>query len=421
MAQDSHASGHTPPAGPPDATVDPAQQSLVSALRSSFAILRLVLVVLVVLYLGSGVFQIGPGEQGVIARLGELVINKDTGQPVFTKGWIWWALPAPFDEQIKLSGNIRKLETDTFLFRRRPEDIVNKTDIATIRPLGNTLKPGVDGAMLTGDKALSHGLWDVEYQITDAAKFVTRVGEHETDVEPLLQRLFESAIVREVAHRTVEEVTTTKKDAIRRAVRNRLQQELDGLDVGVDVVEVYANTIVPAQVAPAFDEVTRAENERKQQEHVARQKATEILNQAAGAQYEPLLREIHAYGAAELADADAQQLTSMREKIDALLEDAQGEVASRVGAARADANSIRERISEEYDQFTYWLEQYRRFPQATLVNLWSQMREEILDNKDNEVFWVPASNVIEVLVNRDPNRRLEAEREQYKKEAEQSP
>jgi regulator of protease activity HflC (stomatin/prohibitin superfamily) len=404
--------------GPGTPLVDPAQQSLVRALRSSFTVLRFIMIILVVLYLSSGVFQIQPGEQGVIARLGTLVENKDTGGYVFNKGWIWWALPDPFDEKIRISGNLQKLEIDTFMFHRNPNDIANHTDIATLRPTGDSLKPGVDGAMLTGDKNLSHGLWVVEYQIADAAQFVQNIGDRLGELEPLLRRLFESAIVQEVAHRRVEEVTRTKIDVIADQVRRRLQQELDTLHAGVDVVKVNPQTIVPAQVAPAFSEVVNAENERKQEEHAARQKATETLNQAAGPEHRALLAKIRAYGIRELAGADHAELLKLRSQIDDLLEDAQGEAAAKLHEGRAHATDVREKIRTEYTNFKNLLTLYRKFPQATLVDLWRQMREEVLDNKNNELFWVPDSNIIEVIVNRDPQRALEAERERLKMEAE---
>ena len=410
-----HSHSPPPPAsgvpGPPEEGSDAAQQSLVSALRSSFAILRLIMIVLVALYLCSGVFQIQPGEQGVIARLGRLVENSETGKPVFTQGWIWWALPDPFDEKILLSGNIHKLEIDTFLFKRTPKDIENKTDIATVAMMGAELTPGRDGAMLTGDKNLSHGLWEVEYQITDAGRFVTTVGETPADFEPLLQRLFENAILREVAYHKVEDVTRWKIDLIASRVRTRLQRDLDGLGVGVTVVKINPTTIVPAQVAPAFDQVANAENERTQQEHAARQRATEILNQAAGPQHGELLARIREYGAAQLAEADDARLEQLRLGIDGVLEEAEGEVSIALREARAEANTVREQIGREYEEFTNWLKQYREYPQATLIYLWTQMRQDVLNSKDNELFWVPNSDIIEILVNRDPYKALEAEQE----------
>ncbi|NLG43862.1 MAG: hypothetical protein GX547_11485, partial [Phycisphaerae bacterium] len=272
----------------PAAAPDLAQASLVGALRSSFAVLRLVMYVLVILYAVSGVFRIEPGEQGVKVWLGQLVINEEkdsefNGRPVFGPGW-HWAWPDPFSERICISGRTQEEESDTFLFKRSDKDIKERTDIATIRR-STALKPGQDGALLTGDKNLSHGLWTAEYRISDAAKFVTQVGERVEDFAPMLRRLLDSSVLREVSYRKVEEVTRTKRDIVAEAVRSRLQRELDELDLGVTIVKVTANTIVPPQVAAAFDDVAKAENEKKAQEDAARQRATEVLNQTAGPQY----------------------------------------------------------------------------------------------------------------------------------------
>jgi membrane protease subunit HflK len=407
----------------PAAAPDQAQASLVSALRSSFAVLRLIMYVLVILYAVSGVFRIEPGDQGVVAQLGKLVLNNDKNseyyqKPVFGQGWIW-AWPDPFSERICITGKTLGEESDTFLFKRSEQDIKDHTDITSIRRRG-ALKPGQDGAMLTGDKNLSHGLWKAEYRITDAAKFVTRVGERPDDLAPMLRRLLDSSVLREVSYRKVEEVTRTKRDIIADAVRARLQHELDKLDVGVTVIKVTANTIVPPQVAPAFDKVTKAENEKRAQEDAARQRATEILNQTAGPQYAELLDRIRAYGAAQVAGADAQRLGELRKEIDDTLERAQGGVAVRLRDAQAQANTERERLNSKYTEFVQRLEQYRAQPQLTLLRMWTDMRKEVLGSKQNETFWVPDTDYIDILVNRDPNRAREAERERLRKEIQET-
>ncbi len=403
----------------PAAAPDLAQASLVGALRSSFAVLRLVMYVLVILYAVSGVFRIEPGEQGVKVWLGQLVINEEkdsefNGRPVFGPGW-HWAWPDPFSERICISGRTQEEESDTFLFKRSDKDIKERTDIATIRR-STALKPGQDGALLTGDKNLSHGLWTAEYRISDAAKFVTQVGERVEDFAPMLRRLLDSSVLREVSYRKVEEVTRTKRDIVAEAVRSRLQRELDELDLGVTIVKVTANTIVPPQVAAAFDDVAKAENEKKAQEDAARQRATEVLNQTAGPQYVELLEQIRAYGAAQLADADAERLAELRRDIDDTLTRCQGQVAVRLRDAQAKANTEREQLEAKYNEFVQRLEQYRAYPRQTLINLWTEMRREVLASKQNEIFWVPETDFVDVIVNRDPNRAMEAERERLRRE-----
>lgn len=114
-------------------------------------------------------------------------------------------------------------------------------------------------------------------------------------------------------------------------------------------------------------------------------------------------------------------MEELRDEIDRALLQAQGEVASRLRDAEAEANSTREQIEEEYQDFSQWLQQYRAYPEQTLIKLWTRMQSEILGSKQNEVFWVPETNVVEVLVNRDPQKAVEAERARLLKQIQQAP
>ncbi|HEX7010798.1 MAG TPA: hypothetical protein VF184_12515, partial [Phycisphaeraceae bacterium] len=80
--------------------LDPAQQSLSDALRVSFLILKAVMVVLLVLYLFSGVFSVTEGqEQAVRLRFGRIVGRP--GQQVYERGW-HLGLPYPIERVIKV-------------------------------------------------------------------------------------------------------------------------------------------------------------------------------------------------------------------------------------------------------------------------------------------------------------------------------
>ncbi len=405
-----HAHGHEPP----PTFEDPAQQSLVNALRSSFGILRVLMLVLVVMYLFSGVFKIGPGEQGLIARFGKLVQNESAGSrmkgtPVFEQGW-QLALPDPFDQKITITGRTQSFSTATFLFSVRPEDL--SRPLSEIAPqTGSGLKPGQDGAMLTGDRNLSHGLWEVEYRIDDADRFVRNVGESLKALEPLLKRLLEAAVVREVAAWRVEDVTRERVDDVRRAVQGRLQKKLDDLQSGLVLVEVRAKTIEPGGVRDAFNEVSRAENEKESKIKEAMQKAVELLASAAGSRYPSMLEKIHALGKAQAIGADAAQLEALQREVDVTLDGAEGAVATRLREARSEASAIHERLTREFEQFTYYLEQYRTKPALTLLSLWLSMRQDVLGDKQNEILFLPSLGNITIWSNRDPVRLQEAEME----------
>ena len=56
--------GPPEPALPPETPVDAGSQALAEALRSSFAIVKFVMVLLVLVFLASGFFTVGPAAAG---------------------------------------------------------------------------------------------------------------------------------------------------------------------------------------------------------------------------------------------------------------------------------------------------------------------------------------------------------------------
>jgi membrane protease subunit HflK len=402
------------PVGAPHAPLgplsDPAQEALVQALRASFNILRVVMVVLVALYLLSGVFRVEPGEQGLVARLGKLrTIASERGETsVFTQGW-YWSLPDPFDKKYVVPGKPQELSVATFLFNNPQAE--TSQDLSELVAQSTSLTPGLDGAMFTGDRNLSHGRWEVQYQIRAADLFVQNVGAAPADFKPLLRRLTETAVVREIAGRTVEQVTRTALEAVRDGVKQRLQAALDELQTGVQVAQVVAFTIEPGAVRPAFLEVVRAENERLRLQDEAREAESEILNRAAGDKYAQLIELINAYGDAQLRGADQAELDQRLAAVDAVLDEAKrdgaGQVAVKLAEAEAQADQINQKVRREYEEFQKYVEQRRIQPDITLLGLWVQMRREILGSKQNEIVFVPDQQEIEIHVKSDPQRKAE--------------
>lgn len=399
----------------PDAVLDPAQESLIRALRSGFRMLLLIMAVLMALYIASGLFIVQSNEQGLIVRAGQLRPSA-AGTLLYAPG-THWAMPDPFDEKIRLPGGeqAQQLTIVSFLFNLREDDRaqIGVKPLTEIEPNSNTLKPGLDGAMLTGDKNLSHGLWTVEYKITDGAAFVKNVGESPKAAEPLLRRLLENAVVRSVSSRRVEEVTRTNIAKVIEDVQERLQTRLNDLHTGLKIQKVIAQTIEPKPVREAFTLADTAAADAEKEKSAAEKKKTEILNQVAGPTHEKLLELIRQYGAAQTLGGEARRQEELLAQIDTELERAGGLVAMLLQEAHTRANDIRETIGREVSEFQYYLPGYRRDPALTVMRLWTQMREEVLASRQNEVFFLPATGPIQILTNRDPQRLLQAEKDRY--------
>ena len=417
----------------PVSFTDPAQESLSQALRSGFNVLRVIMVVLLVAYFMSGWFQVNPGQQGLIVRFGRLLDNTKAdsadplhGTPVFGPGW-HFKLPDPLDEKVLIEATPSTIYVDTFLFQRDPADAgrgLGGRSMAEMVPVRSSFTPGMDGYMISGDRNLSHGLFTVQYRIADAARFVRSVGETTAAAEPLLRRLTESAVVRSVAGRRVEDILKFGEDRdasidiVAQDVQRRLSESLERLETGILVERVTAETIEPGAVRFAFRQVTESQQDREGRIQQARDARNEILNRATGRQAAAVIAAIDAYGAAQALGpsaegGDAFRLAELRARIDDELRRAEGALAQELSRAQARATAAREGLMREFREFEDLLEAYRQNPQATARRLWVRLREGVLTSVENEVFFLPASQIIEILSNRDPQRLIDAERQRY--------
>src|SRR5881394_2120025 len=84
---------------PPEVMEDAGTEALSEALSSSFAIVKVLMVALVVVFLGSGFFTVGTQEKGLILRFGKPV---GTGEKALLGPGPHWAFPAPIDEIVKI-------------------------------------------------------------------------------------------------------------------------------------------------------------------------------------------------------------------------------------------------------------------------------------------------------------------------------
>jgi len=94
----SHDTKRTRPHHPPR-RMDAGSQALAEALRSSFAIVRVVMVVLVALFVFSGFFTVGPQEKAIILRFGK---PQGEGDKALLGAGAHWAFPYPIDEVVKV-------------------------------------------------------------------------------------------------------------------------------------------------------------------------------------------------------------------------------------------------------------------------------------------------------------------------------
>ncbi|MBI5865429.1 MAG: hypothetical protein HZB38_13165, partial [Planctomycetes bacterium] len=274
-----HEHGHYHPPHdslPPSSYSDPGAESLNQALRSGFNVLRVLMIALLLAYAASGWFKINPNEQGLIVRFGKLRENAaaDSQMPsrnVFGPG-SHFSLPDPFDQKIRVSIASETFRDERFCFQIMPDN--RGKSLESIMPQVEKLTPGVQGAMFSGDRNLSHAVFTLEYRVTNAEKFVRNVGEDvREDAQRLLRHFADDAVTRVAAGLQVERLLRqgkTDQADFALDVRRQINEMLAQFDAGLEVNKVTPDTIEPGMVRQAFLGVTRVQNEAKQAEAEAR-------------------------------------------------------------------------------------------------------------------------------------------------------
>ncbi|MHC5023915.1 MAG: hypothetical protein ACYTGG_08380, partial [Planctomycetota bacterium] len=132
--------------------MDPANQSLADALRLSFRVLQLVILVLVVLFIFSGLKTVEEDESGVLSRWGRIV--EVGGERSLAPGLHYSWLPYPAGEFILFQVSNRATNVGNAFW---PDLRGQSREAALERArVSDPMRPGADGYVLTRDGDLAH-------------------------------------------------------------------------------------------------------------------------------------------------------------------------------------------------------------------------------------------------------------------------
>ena len=135
------------------------------------------------------------------------------------------------------------------------------------------------GLMLSGDQNIVDVRFSVLYQVVDPASYLFKVA----DPEDLVRQVSESAMREVVGRRAVQDIFRDKRAEIATEVRTIAQATLDGYGAGVQINQVpIEDAAPPKDVADAFDEVQRAEQDEDRFVEEANKYANERLGKARG-------------------------------------------------------------------------------------------------------------------------------------------
>jgi membrane protease subunit HflK len=316
--------GNTPP--DLEAFLRRSQEKLRQALPRGFGGGGALVVGLIVLavWLMSGVYVVNPDEQGVVLRFGAFVGRTTPG--------INYHLPWP----------IETAETP---------QVTRENQLNIGYRLGNSegaRDVPEESLMLTGDENIVDINFTVFWVIKDAAAFLFNVENPDNQLDATIKAVAESAMREVVGKNQIEPILTANREPIQEEMQVLMQRILDGYQAGVTVTRVQMQKAdPPAQVIEAYRDVQAAQTDQDRMRNEAEAYANKVVPEARG----------EAARIIQQAEAYKQQVTA----------EAQGEAA---------------RFVSIYDQYKRAPEvTRRRIYLDTMRDVLGDMNKVIVDNK----------------------------------------
>ena len=199
---------------------------------------------LLLLWIISGIYVVGPDEVGVVRRFGEQVRQTTPG--------MHYHLPVP----------IEKVNTPKVKEVKRVEIGFRSLGGGRIRQVPN------ESLMLTGDENIVDVQLVVQYRIKEPENYLFEVRNPETTIHSAA----EAALRQIIGARKIDEALTTGKAVIQDSTHQLLQGILDRYQAGIHIVAAQLQDVQPPQeVVDAFKDVASAKEDKNR-----------IINQAEG-------------------------------------------------------------------------------------------------------------------------------------------
>ena len=244
-----------------------------------------VLIGLIVLWLATGIYIVGPDEVGVVRTFGKFTRVVQSG--------LNWKFPAPIE-------------------------IVNTPKVTEVKRIEigfRTLKNGQyrtvekESLMLTGDENIVDAEMIVQYKIKDPVAYLFRIVGPELTV----REAAEASLRTVVGRNKIDETLTTGKFTIQEETKNQLQSVLDNYNSGIHVVAVQLQDVSPPkEVIGAFKDVASAKEDKNRMINQAEGYRNDVIPKARG-EAEAMIRDAEGFKESRVkrAEGDATKFTTI--------------------------------------------------------------------------------------------------------------
>ncbi len=225
-----------------------------------FPVVGALVLLAVLLWLATGVYQVNQDQVGVVQRFGRYHRTVGPG--------LHWKFPSGIEKVTRVA--TQRIYQEEFGLRTLRAGV--RTEYAPERQYER------ESLMLTGDLNCVLVPWVVRYRIGDPYKFLFRVREpRET-----LRDLAEATMRQIVGDYSLDEVLN-KREMIASLAQEELQRALDGAESGMFITTIeLGKTNVPEPVQPSFNEVNAAIQEKEKVIYQAQGAYNKVIPEARG-------------------------------------------------------------------------------------------------------------------------------------------
>ena len=244
-----------------------------------------VLVGILLLWLATGIYIVGPDEVGVVRTFGKFTRVVQSG--------LNWKFPAPIEIV----------------------DTPKVTEVKRIEIGFRTLKNGQyrtvekESLMLTGDENIVDAEMIVQYKIKDPVAYLFRIVGPELTV----REAAEASLRTVVGRNKIDETLTTGKFTIQEETKTQLQSVLDNYNSGIHVVAVQLQDVSPPkEVIGAFKDVASAKEDKNRMINQAEGYRNDVIPKARG-EAEAMIRDAEGFKESRVkrAEGDATKFTTI--------------------------------------------------------------------------------------------------------------
>ena len=244
-----------------------------------------ILGIVLIFWLLTGVYMVGPDEVGVVRTFGEYTRVAQSG--------LNYHFPYPIETvNTPKVTEVKRIEIGFRTLRNGQYRTIEKESL-----------------MLTGDENIVDAEMIVQYKIKDPVEYLFNI------VEPVLtvREAAEASLRTVVGRNKIDETLTTGKFTIQEETKDQLQSILDNYQSGIHIVAVQLQDVSPPkEVIGAFKDVASAKEDKNRMINQAEGYRNDVIPKARG-EAEAMIRDAEGFKQSRIkrSEGDAAKFTTI--------------------------------------------------------------------------------------------------------------